>query len=266
MILLLRMRGTQQLYTRRGFSLWRLAHHRLQARQLLKNDPPLEESDMWLGMLDQSRPDLHIAAIVHRIISVTSRAKELTFEDFPDPNELEKSLASLEELDQECVQWAKTLDPLWLPTVKRLSDTQLEESVTSMILSQDVHIYHDMWAARTWNYHRACTIKLHETLVLLKQKILHAIPGRLENSSSILEHRTAIGFSCLEILATVPSLLGLVLAEGEVRSNENESKEVGLLFLLLPMWVIQRCELTKAEHKRAAAEVLSFVRRRLRLF
>lgn len=260
------MRGPQQLYTRRGFSLWRLAHHRLQARQLLTDDRPLEESNVWLGMLDQSRPDVRIAAIVHRIISVTSRAKELAFEDFPDATELEKSLTSLEILDQECVQWASALDPLWLPTVKRINGTRLEESVTSMTLSENIHVYHDMWAARTWNYQRACTIKLHETLVLVKQKMLEVLPDRLGDSPSTFRHYSALESCCMEMLATVPSLLGLIVTGGEVRLDENESKEVGLLFLLLPMWVIQRCEFTKAEHKRAAAEVLSFVRRRLRLF
>lgn len=145
MIHLLRTRGSQSLYTRRVFGLWRLARNRLQARQLLHGDEPLEKSSAWLGTVNQSRPDLHLIVIMDRVIVETSSANKLAGKDPPPAIELNHSLANLERLHENCLDWENALDRLWRPTLKK-SSLQITEAAALTRLPHDMFVYHDMWA------------------------------------------------------------------------------------------------------------------------
>lgn len=57
---LFRLRGNEQLFSRSNFSLWSLATHRLQARQMLRHEEPDAVQIELLGLLDRGRPDLRI--------------------------------------------------------------------------------------------------------------------------------------------------------------------------------------------------------------
>lgn len=268
-VYLLRIRGTQQLYTRQGMSLWRVAHHRLQCRQLLKGEMPLEESLIWLNMLHSSRPDLRIATIVHHINAEAANARQLTLLQKPPLYWVHKAILSLEGLEAACQDWTRCLDFMWLPK-HDVPGPELPESILHLPLPAMMLTYHDIWAARTWNYQRACSIKIQEMLIKLKRCTLEAYPERgdlqLSFAQSLNSHHTIINKLSREMLATVAALLGVRVHEGSIHKREEEAKDVGLIFLLLPMWVIQRSECTTREHKAAADGVLSFVRKKMRLF
>jgi hypothetical protein len=97
----LRVRGAEQLFTQRGLDLWRVVHHRLQARQLLLGEQPIPESQQWLEMLAPAQPDLHIARDAHLVNQVVADAKTMLTESESNFVQLDGMMQSLEMLDLE---------------------------------------------------------------------------------------------------------------------------------------------------------------------
>lgn len=85
-------------------------------------------------------------------------------------------------------------------------------------------------------------------MVMLKQKSLDASPSQTNSGRSLLDLHLALQTCCREMLGVVPCLIGSIMTDGEVKYREDESKAVGILFFLLPMHAIRRCDFAKSEY------------------
>src|ERR1700761_1347766 len=75
---ILRARGDGQLFDSSKFALWRLAHHRLQARQILLREQPEPEQIAWMNKLNLDRPDFHICGDILHMNILSAAARRLT--------------------------------------------------------------------------------------------------------------------------------------------------------------------------------------------
>lgn len=75
---ILHARGSKQFYDRSQFALWRVAHHRLQARQILHREGPDADQIEWVSKLNMSLPDIHISADVMHMNILNAAARKLT--------------------------------------------------------------------------------------------------------------------------------------------------------------------------------------------
>lgn len=252
-------------------ALWRLVHHRIQARCILRREEPLADSREWLEMLNEDRPDLHMAQDAYKVSLAVAQAEVLLAANEPVELLLEH-VGKLEILDSQCNAWLASIDRKWQP---KITSSRLDPSVAASLpipLPEQRLIYHDVWTARTWNYHRACLMTLNCSLISLKQKLVDVEAFTPQGSIRMFDveiqnHQRALDGYADEILGTVPTLLGLIDHEGSALNGDSENvKDCGILFLLFPMWVIQRSEHASRLHKEQATALLDFVNAKMRRF
>ncbi|KAK8042514.1 Zn2/Cys6 DNA-binding protein [Apiospora phragmitis] len=206
---ILRLRGSDQFYNPRGWSLFRLAHHRIQKHQLAFNQPALSESTIWLDQLNDRVPF---------------------------------SLQELYELDQTASSWHQ--GPQWHFNSVSISDLSLDLPVPP--LTRDVELHGDVWKAYELNYHRTARILFHQQLLKVLEAIL-AKPGIPElmvlSLHDMMDRSTNTAYALVEsILATVPQSLGDIDHLGHVPDARNgipKCRSIGCYLLLWPIKIIK---------------------------
>lgn len=121
---ILRSRGDGQLYHPTRFSLWRLAHNRLQIWQTLLREQPDPEQIAWMSKLNINRPDLHICANVLEMNVLSAVAKRLTqtIEDTEamraEKFEQARQLAQeMQDLTVTVESWTSEMTGVWKPNI-----------------------------------------------------------------------------------------------------------------------------------------------------
>jgi hypothetical protein len=121
---ILRTRGDEQLYNSSHFSLWRIANHRLQARQMLLREQPDPEQIAWVSKLNINRPDLHICADVLHMNMFSEAAKRLTqaHEDIAtmrtERSEQARHLVhEIRDLISTIESWTSAMTGVWIPKI-----------------------------------------------------------------------------------------------------------------------------------------------------
>jgi hypothetical protein len=177
---LLRLRGPDQIYGSRGWSLFRLAHHRLQRQQLGFRQAPLPESEAWLDSLNDDLPYVRIEKDNFQISKICERARNLLARLDSSDLSIDQTLDMVKEihdLDQVAASWRH--GPDWAhKTIHHSEISQGEEA--ALQLPEYIQLHHDVWIAYEWNYHRTARIIMHEHLLecLYKLHNLHVrIPG-----------------------------------------------------------------------------------------
>ena len=253
---ILRLRGPNQIYSARGWSLFRLAHHRLIKEQLISRQPPLPESDSWLSALNDSLPDIRTEKDNFEIVKVCSRARDLLSDinNSPDtsPIELMSMIQEILSLDQETISW-RTNRPEWsyntISNIPRSNSNPETTTITaaapltSQFLSSSsspptdfLELHHDIWMTYEWNYHRTARILLHKRLLECLDRLLlssispadHHHQTNQQQSmmiTEILSHKQnsidIIRSLADQIFATVPQSLGDVDQRGRLVGAED---------------------------------------------
>ena len=175
---IVRLRGSHQMFKEQSFHLWRIAHHRIQAYRLLNVETPLEESDGWMKMLDKSSIDIRVADEGNKVISLNARARD-TIDKSGDPDGLIDEMKALYAKMKTTMEGTGWLERVMQPTFQ-LTDIARLPLTTSR---KTIRVHHDLWAARTWNYHRVCRSML--LFMLIKLQNLKSI----ENDDAVSEIR-----------------------------------------------------------------------------
>ncbi|KAH8671868.1 hypothetical protein BGZ60DRAFT_527315 [Tricladium varicosporioides] len=253
---ILRLRGPEQLYSARGWSLFRLANHRLQCQQLAfppERAPKRSEvQDKLISSLSEDLAETKIEKDNYDIGKVCSRARELRAK-LLDPQTLSAGSDSITDtisiiqemhtLDLTATSWR--LGPKWTYQTIPLSTFILTNSSTSNLSDinfdnwpKTIELHHDAWIAYEWNYHRTGRIILHTNLIGCLDQLLESSIARPQSDLDLNTTETyatlhALRQASLEtilalmdsILATVPQSLGDIDNRGYLLSGlslENE--------------------------------------------
>lgn len=276
---ILRRRGHEQFYDARGWSLFRLAHHRVQKQNLAFNLPPAAVSEELLDYLNEQMSFVKLEKDTNRIAQLCARGRSLRAQLNSDqshqagtsPTELLNLVREMQALDRDTVSWRS--GPEWSYATLKSSDLQGDVVVLSAF-PQSVQIHPDIWTAYEWNYHRCARILLHKQLIAcLHRAATLTIEDRddASNVASLLpplevESITLIRHLTTEILATVPQMLGDIDHAGQVRKAEcstPQCRAIGAYFLLWPMKILKGGDLSNIiaeEQRQSAAQVMERIR------
>ena len=159
---ILRARGSVQLLSSRSFALWRIAHHRLRARQIVLRQPPDEDQMRWAEMLNTDVPAFHISSDILRMSILCSKAREISEQS---RNSEQDNLNQAQDLARQILDfltsvrdWISDLNEDWCPnTVNADRIRPPQEFAVSRALpppnQSTPHIMKDqnIWLTYMWN-------------------------------------------------------------------------------------------------------------------
>ena len=279
---ILRSRGDQQLYSRSQFALWRVAHHRLQARQMLLREEPDFDQIVLLSKLNIDRPDIRISADITRMAILNAAVKKLIHSGqdtlaMSSEEKVEKTrqlahtiqgaIASIES-------WTSAMTGNWEP---ELMDPQRIEQPPETDDPINFPIpyfpcpkmlsWHGIWLAYMSNFHAASQIVLRESWASLisYNVILRGQEPDQEDTECIQRQRDAVDRLSTAIIRSFPPLLGFTHRDSQGPYSLPQGKMVGRFFTLFSMWVVQKAQFTSIQHKQTASEVIEWIKSRHRL-
>ncbi len=273
---LLRLRGPDLVCNSRGWSLFRLAHHRIvsnqtlnsiymlttrkQKQQLSFNMLPVPDTTNWLDQLNDNEPYVRLEKSTNAISETCKRARMLLGLINAGGSPASTIVGMIQELhllDQSAVTWRQTSE--WYFKTLRVSDRPDLEPAACGITDR-IQLHADIWMAYEWNYHRAARITFLEQLLkcstaALKTRDLNLVD---ENTltDTIARCSSTIQWLADEVLSTVPQCLGDVDAMGRAHSNEDGPpccRAIGGYLLLWPIRISkpQDSATTPAQKERA---------------
>jgi hypothetical protein len=286
---ILRLRGPNQIYGARGWSLFRLSHHRLvrhyrntlitqltflppkQKQQLAfkqSRHGALPESEAWLDSLNDELPYVRIEKDNFQINKTCERArnlrKNLKDSDLPADQILDM-IKEMHDLDQVATTWRQS--PGW--TYKTIHRSEIiQDDSTASKFPEFVQLHQDVWIAYEWNYHRTGRILLHEELLECLDRLQSLYSGSQGNVpidlSSFKQASIRIIRALIDqILSTVPQSLGDIDHEGnltKISSGTPKCEGVGGYFLLWSIKIIKRTPSATAEQRGIAEGVFERIR------
>jgi hypothetical protein len=273
---ILRLRTNDQLRTPRGWSLWRLSHHRIQKQQLafpLHLSPAQTvEQDHLIAQLNEELPENKIEKTNFDIVKVCRRARELRARISPvtgeqNASEMIKLISEMHNLESESVAWRAGSHWAYRTILTSTLTTSKGEVLTAEELQnwpEEVGLYPDLWIIYELNYQRTGR-------VILQTQILECL-GSLGSISDvdqlIVYSRNTITALINEILGSVPQSLGHMSSNGVVLrtniedgSGEKGTSAIGAYFLLWSIKIIRSSKYASEEQKGRAREVFRRIRK-----
>lgn len=270
----LRARGEQQFHSEHSFALWRIAHHRLMARQILQRSGPYPEQIEWLKNLNVNRPDLHISSDCLQMNVLCAAAKKLTDGQVggtagEKAQHAQQLIGAIRSLTNAMDGWTSHLkSTAWGPRIvdvdRLLPPTEAvgHHSTERYPPLPQPHIlrYQDNWLAYIWNFHSASQIVLRESLVDVIEYYSDIAdfeePEYLEVATSQYDTVRSLSENIME---SYPPLLGFQEDPTE-ETCFARGKMAGRFFILFSMWVVQRAKFTTSEHKQLASRVTDWIK------
>ncbi|KAI0592733.1 hypothetical protein F4775DRAFT_587349 [Biscogniauxia sp. FL1348] len=237
---ILRLRGHEQLYNARSWSLFRLVHHRVQKQQLALGLKPLDESEGWIDRLNDDMPfACHRAHTVQRALDSETLSVGETLDLV---NELRK-------LNQEAVSWRE--GPRW--SFKTLAAHNLPSFGNLMQpLTDTIQLHTDFWMAYEWNHHRTARTIAHEQILKCVNAAL-ASPNldtaTIDTLCALLQEPTAI----------IHALAGDIDHLGRPHDSQlgpPRCRGIGGYLLLWPIRVVKGTQSATTTQQRQKSEVV----------
>lgn len=267
---ILQAKGANSLFDSTQFPLWRLAQHRLQARQILLREHPDQEQIDWISNLNIDCPDLRIYSDVLHMNLLSASARRLTEQQsdtFTLSEETEQTVRQLveqmESLNRQIEAWTSGMIGIWLPKIRNSLDVHLDDDTQGYPIPKfpcpKTMLHHDIWLAYMWNFHGASQIIFRESLV----DVLSIISETAEEQELIQQQIEYVEQLASSIIQSFPMLLGFT--HRHKRSGPStlpQGKMAGRLFSLFSVWVVQRAKFASEEHKKTAREVMEWINAR----
>ncbi|TVY25560.1 hypothetical protein LHYA1_G005790 [Lachnellula hyalina] len=265
---ILRLRGSDLVYNSRGWSLFRLAHHRIQIQQLSFNMLPSPDTTNWLNQLNDNEPYVRLEKNANAISDTCKRARMLL--DLINVGGLPAStivdmVKELHSLDQSAISWRQTSK--W--SLKNLTVSErpdLEPAARG--ITDTIQLHPDIWMAYEWNYHRAARIIFLEQLLKCTKVALETSdPDSGENKAltdTIAECTSTIQWLADEVLSTVPQSLGDIGHMGrehDFKDGPPRCRAIGGYLLLWPIRITKgQSSATTLEQKQRACRIFERIR------
>ncbi|KAI0132450.1 hypothetical protein BJ170DRAFT_613966 [Xylariales sp. AK1849] len=260
---ILRLRGSDQVYNPRGWSLFRLAHHRVQKQQLAFDMPTLPESQEWLDQLNDNVPFVRLEKDAFQIKKTCETAQKLLGIISNQTQPVATIVEIVQEmmiLDEATSGWRQTSD--WSFATLQVSAIPLLES-SARPLTETVELHADVWNAYEWNYHRTARIilrqKLLKCLEAAQESVASDISAAVIIDSMIQQSRGVIHQLADEVLATVPQSFGDIDHLGRVHNDLNsppKCRAIGGYLLLWPVKIIKAPTSSTTQAQKGKAQVV----------
>ncbi|XXG99392.1 hypothetical protein Hte_005729 [Hypoxylon texense] len=256
---ILRLRGPDQIYSPRGWSLFRLAHHRI----LAFNSKLLDESEHLFGQLDDTMPYARLEGDAARIGQTCERARNLQealASGSSSTYEVLEMVHELIELDKEVVSWRQK--PEWSYKTLNVSDLpKFDPSVRP--LTSTIQLHADIWIAYEWNYHRTARI-------IAYQQLLNCLNTAIENAGTndiaretlcvlVGKFTDIIRVLADEVLSTVPQSFGDINHLGllyDPRSGPPRCRGIGGYLLLWPTKIIKSAQFATTQEQKQSGQIV----------
>lgn len=281
---LLRLRGSDLVYRSRGWSLFRLAHHRIvrtqssqwlfltnttkQKHRLAYGMWHLPETSYLLKELNESEPSVRLEKNADEISETCKRARALldliTAGRLPAATIVDM-IKELHLSDKEAVSWRQTSQ--WSFTSLTVSERPDLSSVARGI-TEAIQLHSDVWMAYEWNYHRAARIIFLQQLLqcskaALEIRDLEEVDGQILNCT-IIECISTIQWLADEFLATVPQSFGDINHMGRLHDCKDgppRCRAIGGYLLLWPTRIVKaEMSATSVDQKERAWRVFERIR------
>ncbi|KAL7936364.1 hypothetical protein V8C35DRAFT_232459 [Trichoderma chlorosporum] len=265
---MLRLRGSDLVYNSRGWSLFRLAHHRIQKQRLAYNMSRIPGTSDLLNELNDSEPSVRLEKNADDILETCKRARTLlsliTAGGLPASSVVDM-IKELHSSDQEAVSWRQTSQ--WSFTSITVSERP-DLSSAAHGITETIQLHSDVWMAYEWNYHRTARIIFLQQLLRCSQAALEA-PDLEEVdehtlNSTIAECISTIQWLADEFLATVPQSFGDVDHMGRLHDSKDgppRCRAIGGYLLLWPTRTIKaETSATSVDQKERARRVFERIR------
>ncbi|KAI4252986.1 MAG: hypothetical protein LQ352_003961 [Teloschistes flavicans] len=268
---ILRLRGPQQLQEPRGWSLFRLSHHRLQMQQMTYRQGRqgrLPDSQRWIDSLDAKLPSVQVEKENAQVHSVCERARTLL--DLVDSvglhsEEVLRCVKELCECDNATTFWRR--GPNWAYQVIHRSEVVQHRSMTHAF-PEYIQLHSDIWTAYEWNYHRTGRIILHRHLLGCLDRLRGPESVKLDIFSEEIESIRRSSLAVIrnlveEVLSTVPQSVGDIGHDGKPLADSTRPpawRAIGSYFLLWPIKIIKSLDQATTEQRQAAQNAFERIR------
>ncbi|KUJ20089.1 uncharacterized protein LY89DRAFT_470567 [Mollisia scopiformis] len=265
---ILRLRGSDLVYNSRGWSLFRLAHHRIQQQQLAFDMRPNSDTTSWLNQLNENEPYVRLEKNADSINDTCKRARTLlTLINAGGllASTIVEMIQELHILDQSAVSWRQTSE--W--SFKNLAVSErsdLEPAANG--ITDTIQLHSDIWMAYEWDYHRAARITFLEQLLKCSKAALDTpdldVVEEKTLTDTITECTSTIQWLADEILSTVPQSFGDVDHMGRLYDTKNgppRCRGIGGYLLLWPIKTVKaQLSATTLEQKERGGRVFERIR------
>ncbi|KAH8680648.1 hypothetical protein BX600DRAFT_444860 [Xylariales sp. PMI_506] len=260
---ILRLRGADQVYSPRGWSLFRLAHHRIQKQQLAFGMPQMDESQGWLDQLSDEVQFVRLEKDAFKIKETCQRAQSLLEhiqQQSLKPSAVVDAARELQSLDEAAVSWRQTSE--WAYTTLMVTDVP-ELAYVMWPVTETVEVHPDVWNAYEWNYHRTARIVFHQQL--LKCLVAGLLASDLDDNTAVeLEEmidtsRGVVQALADSILATVPQSFGDINYDGsvhDVSKGPPRCRAIGGYLLLWPIKMIKTPDFATTEEQKLQGQIV----------
>ncbi|KPM42869.1 PAB-dependent poly(A)-specific ribonuclease subunit PAN2 [Neonectria ditissima] len=262
---ILRLRGHEQFHDARGWSLFRLAHHRLQKQQLAKKMDPLPESKVWLDTLNEEMSTVRLEKDALEVSTMCQRANEILESlgaDTIDFQQIIELIPEITHLDQQAVM-RRSRPEWWFKTLQK-SEVSGDQGIISRFPDK-IEIHRDVWNAYEWCYHRSARIILHQKLLACLDKAKSISPPQwYPNFEAVIRDQEQESLRTIEtlsdeILATVPQSFGDVDHLGRCLPDPSKPprcQAIGAYLLLWPMRILKDAKGMSTPSQQAAAQIV----------
>lgn len=265
---ILTARSTQQkrqLYKgAQSFAIWRIAHHRLLARQIIQRRTPDPAQLRWMQLVEIDRPDLRLSADALEMSVLIGRATALLHAE-PDLEPEERLDAAktlcgeMRELMDVMHMWLDSLPAGWKP---RHLNGHMDGEPTAFYTSnkhgpmhQSLIIYHDIWLAYMLEFRDATEIVLRESLIELLQMVeaLSDAPDLDNLQDCIQQEIDAIRRISNSIIEMIPKFKHLALTtKGSLQRSFARPELAGRFQSMFAMAVMEAADHVPLEDKAVA--------------
>lgn len=282
---ILRLQDSNQVHNPRGWSLFRLAHHRIvsylifncqsielltyckQKQQLALGMAPMAESNDWLEQLNDDLSHVRIEKDAFKIKETCVRAQsllDLMVSQQLAPSQLLSFTREMLVIDEDVAKWRKSSK--WAFKTLRTIDLTLRDA--TICYTPTIQIHCDIWNAYEWNYHRTARIIFHQQLLQCLQAALDSDDIAVALSTdiwAIIQHSIAtVQQLADEVLSTVPQAFGDIDhlgRERDVAEGPPKFRAIGSYLLLWPIKIIKaEAAWTTEEQKGKAQSVFERIR------
>ncbi|KAL8691426.1 MAG: hypothetical protein Q9218_003344 [Villophora microphyllina] len=268
---ILRLRGAGQLHGPRGWSLFRLSHHRWRMQQMTYRQgrqAALPEPEQWFQCLDKRSPRVRAEKENAEIHSVCERARALL--DRIDavglsPEEIMQYIRELRVCDNTATLWRR--GPNWAYELKHRSEIA-QHGLTTCNLPEYILLHADIWVAYEWNYHRTGRIILHRHLLVCLDRLQSMVSANLDNFSEEIQSIEKTSLVLIrklvdDVLSTVPQSVRDVDNNGKPPKDSTGLtawRAIGSYFLLWPIKIIKSLDQATTEQRKDAQNAFERIR------
>lgn len=250
------------------FSLYRLAHHRLQSRQLMKGQDLLPVQRECIKFLNLADPAIDLGAILLRAQEMLSFSQRQSNVGNVDPRHAEEhALTVIQQIKislTELEAWLDRIPSSWRPQHLQISehdDIRLLLDRASLPLISRVRRYYDPWVAYQNNFYLLGQLVLRSALLDTLAGIMQTtfdIDRSVELQHEFVSQELGMAEHSEAIIESIPLLIASSV-EQALHLDVFQKKKIGQCFAQAACWTLQQIQHVPPDHRAFADQALAWL-------